>query len=166
MTNGGSRCWATTSSIWLTIEAMPVWLVVERCVTRRSAYLCTSSSALTPPGSDSSRSRQFAFRKGPTMASSNRFDIIVRGTGGHAAQPHKAVDTIVIAAQLVGALQTLMAKNDRGKHVRETSAFKALASQHFGQVTGRLMRNWLAMKLVDPIADADAPTGAGAELRA
>ena len=53
----------------------------------------------------------FAFRKGPTMASSNRFDIIVRGTGGHAAQPHKAVDTIVIAAEMVGVLQTLISRH-------------------------------------------------------
>jgi amidohydrolase len=53
----------------------------------------------------------FAFRKGPTMASSNRFDIIVRGTGGHAAQPHKAVDTIVIAAEIVGVLQTLISRH-------------------------------------------------------
>lgn len=54
---------------------------------------------------------QFAFRKGPTMASSNRFDIIVRGTGGHAAQPHKSVDTIVIAAEMVGVLQTLISRH-------------------------------------------------------
>ena len=54
---------------------------------------------------------QFAFRKGPTMASSNRFDIIVRGTGGHAAQPHKAVDTIVIAAEMIGVLQTLISRH-------------------------------------------------------
>ncbi len=53
----------------------------------------------------------FAFRKGPAMASSNRFDIIVRGTGGHAAQPHKAVDTIVIAAEMVGVLQTLISRH-------------------------------------------------------
>jgi amidohydrolase len=53
----------------------------------------------------------FAFRKGPTMASSNRFDIIIRGTGGHAAQHHKAVDTIVIAAEMVGVLQTLISRH-------------------------------------------------------
>ncbi len=53
----------------------------------------------------------FAFRKGPAMASSNRFDIIVRGTGGHAAQPHKSVDTIVIAAEMVGVLQTLISRH-------------------------------------------------------
>ena len=45
------------------------------------------------------------------MASSNRFDIIVRGTGGHAAQPHKSVDTIVIAAEMVGVLQTLISRH-------------------------------------------------------
>jgi amidohydrolase len=52
-----------------------------------------------------------AFRKGPTMASSNRFDIIVRGVGGHAAQPHKAVDTIVVAAEIIGVLQTLISRH-------------------------------------------------------
>lgn len=54
---------------------------------------------------------QFGFRKGPTMASSNRFDIVIRGTGGHAAQPHKSVDTIVIAAEMVGVLQTLISRH-------------------------------------------------------
>jgi len=52
-----------------------------------------------------------AFRKGPTMASSNRFDIIVRGVGGHAAQPHKTVDSIVIAAEMIGVLQTLISRH-------------------------------------------------------
>jgi amidohydrolase len=52
-----------------------------------------------------------AFRKGPTMASSNRFDIFVRGVGGHAAQPHKAVDTIVVAAEIIGVLQTLISRH-------------------------------------------------------
>jgi amidohydrolase len=54
---------------------------------------------------------KLAFRKGPTMASSNRFDIIVRGVGGHAAQPHKAVDSIVIAAEMIGVLQTLISRH-------------------------------------------------------
>ncbi|MDF1485898.1 M20 family metallopeptidase [Ramlibacter sp. H39-3-26] len=53
----------------------------------------------------------FAFRKGPMMASSNRFDIIVRGIGGHAAQPHKTVDPIVIASEMVGVLQTLISRH-------------------------------------------------------
>ena len=53
----------------------------------------------------------FSFRKGAMMASSNRFDIIVRGVGGHAAMPQKAVDPIVIAAEMVGVLQTLISRS-------------------------------------------------------
>ena len=53
---------------------------------------------------------QFAFRSGPAMASSNRFDITVKGVGGHAAQPHSAIDPIVIASQLVQSLQTLVSR--------------------------------------------------------
>lgn len=52
-----------------------------------------------------------AFRSGPTMASSNRFDIIIKGVGGHAAQPHNSVDPIMIAAEIVQALQTLITRN-------------------------------------------------------
>ena len=53
----------------------------------------------------------FGFRKGAMMASSNRFDITVRGVGGHAAMPDKAIDPIVIAAEMVGVLQTLISRH-------------------------------------------------------
>jgi len=53
---------------------------------------------------------QFGFRAGPAMASSNRFDIVIKGVGGHAAQPHKAVDPIVIASEMVLSLQTLVSR--------------------------------------------------------
>jgi len=53
----------------------------------------------------------FGFRVGKTMASSNRFEIRVIGTGGHAAAPHLTVDPIVIAAELVGALQSIVSRN-------------------------------------------------------
>lgn len=52
----------------------------------------------------------FGFRSGPAMASTNRFNIVVKGIGGHAAQPHKGVDPIIIASELVGALQTVITR--------------------------------------------------------
>ncbi|MYZ45842.1 M20 aminoacylase family protein [Schauerella aestuarii] len=52
----------------------------------------------------------FGFRTGPSMASSNRFDIVIKGTGGHAAQPNKSVDPIVIAAEMVLALQSVISR--------------------------------------------------------
>ncbi|MDQ6680621.1 MAG: M20 family metallopeptidase, partial [Pseudomonadota bacterium] len=53
----------------------------------------------------------FGFRRGAMMASSNRFDITVRGVGGHAAMPNMAVDPIVIACEMVGLLQTVISRH-------------------------------------------------------
>jgi amidohydrolase len=50
------------------------------------------------------------FRSGPSMAGMCRFEIEVRGKGGHAARPHMAVDPVVISAHVVTALQTLVSR--------------------------------------------------------
>src|ERR1700722_5338677 len=52
----------------------------------------------------------FAGRPGPMMAATDEYDIIVKGRGGHAAQPHKTVDPVVIGAQIVNALQTITSR--------------------------------------------------------
>lgn len=52
-----------------------------------------------------------AVSPGPVMASSNEFKIIVRGKGGHAAMPHMVLDPVPVAAQLIGALQTIVSRN-------------------------------------------------------
>ncbi len=54
-------------------------------------------------------------RAGTVFASADRFVFTVHGKGGHAAEPDKAVDPIVIAAHMITALQTLIS--------RETSPF-------------------------------------------
>ena len=51
-----------------------------------------------------------AVRSGPMMAAADRFDIIVLGAGGHAAQPHLTSDTILCAAQIVTGANTLVAR--------------------------------------------------------
>jgi hippurate hydrolase len=48
---------------------------------------------------------QFVALPGPIMASTNEFDITVRGQGGHAAMPHLCIDPVLCAAQIVQALQ-------------------------------------------------------------
>lgn len=53
---------------------------------------------------------QFTVRPGPSNASSDRFTIVVRGKGGHAASPHRTIDPIVVGAQIVVALQTLVSR--------------------------------------------------------
>jgi amidohydrolase len=54
-------------------------------------------------------------RAGTVFASANKFELTVKGKGGHAASPHEAVDPIVISSYIIQALQSLIS--------RETSPF-------------------------------------------
>jgi len=54
---------------------------------------------------------EMGVRVGPIMASANRFEIRVRGKGGHAAQPHTTIDPIPVACAIVGHLQTLVSRS-------------------------------------------------------
>ena len=48
---------------------------------------------------------------GPVMAASDKWEIDVKGSGGHGAAPHKTVDAIVEAAHLVTTLQTVVSRS-------------------------------------------------------
>lgn len=52
----------------------------------------------------------FATRKGSIMAAADQFDIQINGRSGHAAQPHKSIDPVLAAAQVVVALQSIAAR--------------------------------------------------------
>ncbi|HEV7435358.1 MAG TPA: M20 aminoacylase family protein [Pseudorhizobium sp.] len=54
---------------------------------------------------------QFAIRRGGIMAAPDKFAITIKGRGGHAAQPHRTVDPILIGSQIVGSLQAIAARN-------------------------------------------------------
>jgi hippurate hydrolase len=53
----------------------------------------------------------FATRKGAQLASADVFAIKVEGKGSHAAEPHKGVDTLVVGANILLALQSIVARN-------------------------------------------------------
>ncbi|POO55786.1 MULTISPECIES: M20 aminoacylase family protein [Agrobacterium] len=50
-------------------------------------------------------------RSGPLMASSDMVTITIKGKGGHASRPHLTIDPIVVACNLVVALQTVVSRN-------------------------------------------------------
>jgi hippurate hydrolase len=54
---------------------------------------------------------KFVFRTGSAMASSDYVTIRVIGTGGHGGMPHRASDSLVAAASIVMALQTVVSRN-------------------------------------------------------
>lgn len=53
----------------------------------------------------------FATRMGGLMAAEDDFEIRITGMGGHAGRPHRVVDPIVTASQIILALQTVVARN-------------------------------------------------------
>ncbi|MBD8065596.1 amidohydrolase [Devosia sp. PTR5] len=53
----------------------------------------------------------FGIRTGGIMAATDRFYIEIEGQGGHAARPQQTIDPIIVAAQMVSALQTIVSRN-------------------------------------------------------
>jgi hippurate hydrolase len=54
---------------------------------------------------------QFAIRPGAMMASADHITIDLEGKGGHAARPHLSIDTVLVGAQIVNQLQSVVARN-------------------------------------------------------
>ncbi len=54
---------------------------------------------------------EFALRPGPLMAAADRINIEIEGRGGHAARPHFSVDTVLVGAQIINQIQSIVARN-------------------------------------------------------
>ena len=48
---------------------------------------------------------------GPMMAASDKFEIVIEGRGGHGAHPYQTIDPIIVAAQVILGLQTIVSRN-------------------------------------------------------
>jgi hippurate hydrolase len=54
---------------------------------------------------------QFGIRSGPMMAAADYIKIDIEGVGGHAARPHFAVDTVLVGAQIINNIQSVVSRN-------------------------------------------------------
>ncbi|GAA2666714.1 M20 metallopeptidase family protein [Nonomuraea recticatena] len=68
-----------------------------------AAYGMHVVSAMLPPG-------VFASRGGPIMAAADTLDVHVKGRGGHGSSPHRALDPVPAACEMVTALQTMVTR--------------------------------------------------------
>src|SRR5699024_11735001 len=66
---------------------------------------CGLSTAPCPPAGEISP------RCGPIMAAEDNFETSITGRGGHASAPHFVIDPMVIGAEVVLSLQTIVARN-------------------------------------------------------
>src|SRR5512135_3650412 len=57
-----------------------------------------------PPG-------QIGITPGPAMAAADRIEISIDGRGGHGAHPHAAIDPVLVAAHIITAAQSIVARN-------------------------------------------------------
>lgn len=73
------------------------------------------------------------YREGPLMASSDRFEITVKGQQTHGSRPWGGVDPIVAAGQIIGSVQTIVS--------RQVNITKAPAVVSFGIVEGGVRNN-------------------------
>jgi len=53
----------------------------------------------------------FGIRPGPVMASADYITIDIEGLGAHAARPHKGIDTVLVGAQIINAVQSVVSRN-------------------------------------------------------
>jgi amidohydrolase len=53
----------------------------------------------------------FGIRSGPMMAAADYIVIDIEGVGGHAARPHLGVDTVLVGAQIINNIQSVVSRN-------------------------------------------------------
>ncbi|KQI72823.1 amidohydrolase [Loktanella sp. 5RATIMAR09] len=119
----------------------------------------------------------FSIRPGAFFAATDQFDITIEGKGGHAAKPHETVDSTLVAAHVVTALQSIVSRNaDPVDQVvvsvtaieSSSKAFNVIAQRVHLKGTVRTMSTAmrdLAEKRLRAIAEGTAATfGAKAEV--
>jgi amidohydrolase len=74
---------------------------------------------------------------GPIMASVDEFEITILGRGGHAAAPHQTVDPVLVAAHVVTALQSLVARRRNPFEEGVVSITQVNAGHAFNVIPGR-----------------------------
>jgi amidohydrolase len=104
---------------------------------------------------------QVSVRSGAMMASADGFTLIVRGKGGHGAMPDLTVDAVVIASQIVTALQTLVSRETSPRapvvvtlgSIHGGSAFNIVAGEVVIQGTLRTFDARLRQHLLERMAE-------------
>jgi amidohydrolase len=72
---------------------------------------------------------------GPTLSGADRFNVTIQGSGGHGAMPHKTVDALLIAAEVVTTLQNLVAREVNPQQ----SAVVSVGTLHAGTTAANII---------------------------
>lgn len=120
---------------------------------------------------------EFAVSAGPMMASFDIFDLVIRGKGGHGAMPHQGVDSILVASQVVGALQSIASRNTDPVDALVVSVTQIHGGDAYNVIPGEVRLAGTVRSFRDEVRDSVEPAmkriadgvcaayGATAELR-
>ncbi|UVK48702.1 amidohydrolase (plasmid) [Mesorhizobium sp. AR07] len=95
----------------------------------------------------------FSICDGPILASLDEFDLIVKGRGGHAAKPNETIDPVVIAAQIIGGLQTLVSRYTNPLDSLVISITKLNAAQAYNIIPDQVEIGGTVRTLVPSLRD-------------
>ena len=120
---------------------------------------------------------EFAVSAGPMMASFDIFELVIRGKGGHGAMPHQGVDSILVASQVVGALQSIASRNTDPVDALVVSVTQIHGGDAYNVIPGEVRLAGTVRSFRDEVRDSVEPAmkriadgvcaayGATAELR-
>jgi amidohydrolase len=81
---------------------------------------------------------EMAVHVGPVMAAADRFDVVIEGKGGHGAMPHQCVDPVVVAAQVITALQTITSRTTSPTDCAVVSVTRLRAGHTYNVIPARV----------------------------
>ena len=99
----------------------------------------------------------FGIGDGPVMACCDTFELTIEGRGGHGAMPHLADDPIVVAAEVVTALQTLASRRTDPLDSLVVSVTGITAGDSFNVIPGRAVLRGTVRAFLPSVRDAVEP---------
>ena len=95
----------------------------------------------------------FRIRPGGIMAASDKFTIEIEGAGGHAAMPHNTIDPVMIAAQVITGLQTIVSRGVDPARSAVVSVTVLKAGDAFNVIPGTVSMTGTARTLDESVRD-------------
>ena len=81
---------------------------------------------------------QIGVRQGEMTGMSDKFEVVIEGTSGHASQPHKTTDAIVVANQVMNALQSIISRDINPNNASVLTIGKIEGGTRYNAVAGEV----------------------------
>lgn len=100
------------------------------------------------------KSGQISISPGPVMASPSEFEIEIIGKGGHAAEPQKTIDPIVLGTNIINLFQTIVSRNINPLKSTVLSVTSFQAGKAFNIIPSRAIIKG-TVRTFDPLLDKE-----------